>query len=92
MSYRLASAPAAFVDLMNKVFERYVDKSVIIFINDFLVYLSTMEEHKMQLNIVLGEIEREKAICKVLKMGVWLRKVSFLGTCCVGRGNLCGSV
>ena len=92
MSYRLTSAPTVFMDLMNRVFEGYVDKFVIVFIDDILVYSCMVEECKLHLNIVLGEIEREKVVCKVFKIRVWLRKVTFWGTCCVGRGNLCGSV
>ena len=60
MSYGLASALAVFVDLMNRVFEGYVDKSVIVFIDDILVYSRTVKEHKLHLKIILLEIEREK--------------------------------
>ena len=60
MSYGLASALAVFVDLMNRVFEGYVDKFVIVFIDDILVYSRTVKEHKLHLKIILLEIEREK--------------------------------
>ena len=77
---------------MNGVFEGYADKFIIVFIDDILLYLHTVEEHESYLKIVLGETERENVICKVFKMRVWLEKVAFLGTCCVRKGNLCGSV
>ena len=92
MSYGLANAPAVFMDLMNRVFEGYVAKSIIVFIDDILVYSRTVDEHELHLKIVLGKIEREKIVCQVLKMRVRHRKVAFLGTCCVRRKNLCGSI
>ena len=92
MLYELANAPAVFVDLMNRLFEGYVDKFVIVFIDDVLVYSRTVEVHELHLKIVLGEIEIEKAICKVFKMRAWLEKDTFFGTHCIGRGNLCRSV
>ena len=55
MSYGLTNAPATFVDLMNRMFEGYVDKFVIVFIDDILVYSRTMEEHELHLKIVLRE-------------------------------------
>ena len=42
---RRGNAPAAFMDLMNRVFEEYLDKFIIVFIDDILVYSRTMEEH-----------------------------------------------
>ena len=52
MSFGLTSAPVAFMDLMNKVFEEYSDKFVIIFINDILVYSHTIEEHESYIKIL----------------------------------------
>ena len=49
MSFGLINAPAAFMELMNKVFEEYLDKFVIVFIDDILVYLRTVEEHELHL-------------------------------------------
>ena len=45
MSFGLTNAPATFMDLMNRVFEKYLDKFVIVFVDDILVYSRTMEEH-----------------------------------------------
>ena len=46
MSYRLTNAPAAFIDLMNRIFEGYLDKFFIVFIDDILVYSKIKEEHE----------------------------------------------
>ena len=56
MSYGLANAPTAFEDLMNRVFEGYVDKFVIVFIDNILVCSRTVEEHELHLQIILGKL------------------------------------
>ena len=92
MSYRLVNAPIAFVDLMNRVFKGYVDKFVIIFIDDILVYSCTVDEHELHLKIVLGKLREKRLYAKFSKCEFSLKKVAFLGTRCVRRGNLCGSI
>ena len=61
MSFGLTNTLVAFIDLMNRVFEEYLDKFVIVFIDDILVYSRPMEEHELHLGI--GKIEREEAVC-----------------------------
>ena len=56
MLFRLTNAPATFMDLMNRVFEKYLDKFVTIFIDDILVYSCTIEEHKLHLKIALEKL------------------------------------
>ena len=51
MSFGLINAPTAFMNLMNRVFEEYLDKFVIIFIDDILVYSCTVEEHELHLKM-----------------------------------------
>ena len=46
MSFGLTNAPAAFMDLMNRVFHEYLDSFVIVFIDDILIYSKTKEEHE----------------------------------------------
>ena len=53
MSFRLTNAPAAFMDLMNRVFHPYLDQFVVVFINDILVYSKDVQEHEQHLRIVL---------------------------------------
>ena len=53
MPFGLTNAPVAFIDLMNRVFRNYLDKFVIVFIDDILIYSKTWEEHEEHLRIVL---------------------------------------
>ena len=79
MSFGLTNAPAPFMDLMNRVFEEYLDKFVIVFIDGILVYSHTMEEHELQLKIVLERLREKKLYAKFSKCEFWLSKVAFLG-------------
>jgi hypothetical protein len=56
MSFGLTNAPAYFMNLMNKVFMKYLDKFVMVFIDDILVYSKTEEEHEEHLRLVLGTL------------------------------------
>ena len=56
MLFRLINVPATFMDLMNRVFEKYLDKFVIIFIDNISVYSHTMEEHELHLKLVLEKL------------------------------------
>ena len=79
MSFGLTNVPATFMDLMNRIFEEYLDKFVIIFIGDILVYSRTMEEHELHLKIVLEKLREKKLYAKFSKCEFWLGKVAFLG-------------
>ena len=70
MSFRLTNTPAAFMDLMNRVFEGYLDKFVVVFIDDILVYSHTVEEHELHLKIVLEKL-REKMYFSLKKSHFW---------------------
>ena len=83
ISFGLTNAPATFMDLMNRVFEEYLDKFVIVFINDILVNSRIMEEHKLHLNIVLEKLREKELYAKFSKCKFWLKKVTFFGTCSV---------
>ena len=91
ISFRLTNTPVAFMDLMNKVFKEYLDKFVIVFIVDILVYLRIMEEHELYLNIALEKLREKKLYAKFLKCKFWLRKVSFLGHVVFREGILVDS-
>ena len=67
MSYGLTNAPTTFMDLMNKVFEGYVDKFVTSFIDDILVYSLTVEEYKLPLKIVVGKLREKRLYAKFSK-------------------------
>ena len=79
MSFGLTNTPASFMDLTNRVLEEYLDKLVIVFIDDILVYSRTMEEHELHLKIVLEKLKEKRLYAKFSKYEFWLGKVAFLG-------------
>jgi hypothetical protein len=64
---------------MNKVFMKYLDKFVVVFIDDILIYSKTPEEHEQHLRIVLEELRKNQLYAKFSKCEFWLREVGFLG-------------
>nr|GEV25849.1 reverse transcriptase domain-containing protein [Tanacetum cinerariifolium] len=79
MSFGLTNAPAVFMDLVNHVCESYLDKFVIVFIDDILIYSRNKEEHANHLRIILELLKEEKLYAKFSKCDFWIRTVQFLG-------------
>ncbi|KAJ9544514.1 hypothetical protein OSB04_024221 [Centaurea solstitialis] len=79
MPFGLTNAPAAFMDMMNRVCQPMPDKSVIVFIDDILVYSKTETDHATHLCQMLELLRKEKLYAKFSKYEFWLRKVQFLG-------------
>jgi hypothetical protein len=79
MSFGLTNAPAYFMYLMNKVFMEFLDKFVVVFIDDILIFFKTKEEHAEHLKLVLQKLRKHKLYAKRSKCEFWLKKVSFLG-------------
>ncbi|WVZ76698.1 hypothetical protein U9M48_024651 [Paspalum notatum var. saurae] len=79
MSFGLTNAPAYFMNLMNKVFMEYLDKFVVVFIDDILIYSKTEEEHEEHLRLVLRRPRDHKLYAKLSKCEFWLDQVPFLG-------------
>ena len=79
MPFGLTNAPAAFMDLMNRVFQPYLDRFIIVFINDILVYSGSSEEHSEHLRLVLQTLRERQLYAKLSKCQFWLDKVAFLG-------------
>src|SRR5579859_3089909 len=65
--------------LMNKVFMEYLDKFVVVFINDILIFSKTEEKHAEHLSLVLQKLREHKLYAKRSKCEFWLKEVSFLG-------------
>ncbi|GKC74231.1 putative reverse transcriptase domain-containing protein [Tanacetum coccineum] len=79
MPFGLTNAPAVFMDLMNRVFHEFLDKFIIVFIDDILVFSKSKEEHEEHLRTVLQILRQEKLYAKFSKCEFWLSKVAFLG-------------
>ncbi|WVZ75793.1 hypothetical protein U9M48_023824 [Paspalum notatum var. saurae] len=79
MSFGLTNAPTYFMNLMNKVFMEYLDKFVVVFIDDILIYSKTEEEHEEHLRLVLQKLRDHKLYAKLSKCEFWLDQVPFLG-------------
>ena len=77
--FGLTNAPTAFMDLMNRVFQPYLDRFVIVFIDDILVYSGSSEEHSEHLRIVLQTLRERHLFSKLSKCQFWLDRVAFLG-------------
>ncbi|GJY46603.1 putative nucleotidyltransferase, ribonuclease H [Tanacetum coccineum] len=78
MPFGLTNAPAVFMDLMNRVCKPYLDKFVIVFIDDILIYSRNKEEHANHLRIILELLRKEKLYAKFSKCDFWIRIVQFL--------------
>jgi hypothetical protein len=79
MSFGLTNMSTYFMYLMNKVFMKYLDKFVVVFINDILIFSKTKKEHEKNLRLVLEKLRSNKLYIKFSKCEFWLTEVAFLG-------------
>ncbi|GJX04776.1 putative reverse transcriptase domain-containing protein [Tanacetum coccineum] len=79
MSFGLTNAPAIFMDLINRVCKPYLDKFVIVFIDDILIYSKNEQEHEEHLKLILELLKKEELYAKFSKCEFWIPKVQFHG-------------
>ncbi|GKA04560.1 putative reverse transcriptase domain-containing protein [Tanacetum coccineum] len=76
--FGLTNAPTVFMDLMNRVCKLYLDRFVIVFIDDILIYSKRRKEHEGHLKMILKLLKEEELYAKISKCEFWLSKVQFL--------------
>ena len=79
MPFGLTNAPTAFMDLMHRIFQPYLDWFVVIFVDNILIYSKSDEEHDDHLRIVLHALRNHRLYAKFSKCEFWLTDVRFLG-------------
>jgi hypothetical protein len=79
MSFGLTNAPAYFMNLMNKVFMEYLDRFVVVFIDDILIYSKSDSDHEEHLRLVLQKLRDNQLYVKYSKCEFWIDEVPFLG-------------
>ncbi|GJZ65159.1 putative reverse transcriptase domain-containing protein [Tanacetum coccineum] len=79
MSFGLTNAPAVYMDLMNRVCKPYLDKFVIVFIDDILIYSKSKQGNEEHLKLILELLKKEELYSKFSKCEFWIPKVQFLG-------------
>src|ERR1043165_9879298 len=79
MSFGLTNAPATFSRLMNSIFMDYLDKFVLVYLDDIPIYSKNEEEHAERLRLVLMKLRDHHLYSKFSKCEFWLPKVTYLG-------------
>nr|GEV61055.1 retrotransposon protein, putative, Ty3-gypsy subclass [Tanacetum cinerariifolium] len=79
MPFGLTNAPAVFIDLMNRVCKPYLDKFLIVFIDNILIYFRNEKEHAKHLKTILELLKKEKLYPKFSKFKFWISTVKFIG-------------
>ena len=78
MPFGVTNAPAVFMDFMNRIFRPFLDKFVVVFIYDILIYSKTQEEHAEHLRLVLGILREKQLYAKLSKCEFWMDEMQFL--------------
>ena len=77
--FKLKNAPTTFMDLMPRVFQPYLDRFVVVFVDDILIYSKSKGDHEDHLRIVLQAVRDHQLYAKFSKCEFWLTEVRFLG-------------
>ena len=75
MPFGVTNAPNVFIDYMNRIFRLFLDKFVLVFIDDILIYSKTQEEHVEHLRLVLGILREKQLYAKLSKYEFWMNEV-----------------
>src|SRR4051794_32139385 len=86
MPFGRTNAPAYFMAMMNKVFTEYLDKFVVVFIDDILLYSKDEAEHERHLRLIMEKLREHKLYAKFSKCEFWLENVGFLGHVVSAKG------
>ena len=86
MPFGLTNAQATFMDLMNGIFQPYLDQFVIIFIDDILIYSGSKEDHEEHLRVVSQILRENQLYAKFSKCQFLLESVAFLGHVISSKG------
>ena len=78
MPFGVTNAPVVFMDYMNRIFRQFLNKFVVVFIEDILIYFKTQEEHAEHLRLVLGVLREKQLYAKLSKCEFWMDEVQFL--------------
>ena len=88
MPFGLTNAPTAFMNLMNRIFQPYLDQFVIVFIDDILIYSGSKEDHEEHMRVILQIMREHQLYAKLSKCQFWLDSVAFLGHVISAEGFL----
>ena len=86
MSLGLTNAPATFSRMMNSIFMEYLDKFVVVYLDDILIYSKNEEEHAEHLRLVLMKLREHRLYAKFSKCEFWLPEVTYLGHVISAKG------
>jgi len=78
MPFGVTNAPAIFMDYMNRIFSPFLDKFVVVFIDDILIYSQSIEEHVEHLRTVLNILREKQLHTKLSKCEFWMFEIQFL--------------